>query len=138
VVLAYDITNADSFANLEDWLAECRAVFKDAMPYLALVGNKTDLGHLRTVKPQRHKDFADASGMHSFFVSAKSGDNVAAMFYRIAADLAGVTLTKPELQVGHGAVCVWGGGRGGGLQNELATLLPCGAGGGQGGARHHH
>ena len=31
--------------------------------------------------------------------SAKSGDNVGAMFYRIAADLAGVQLSKPELEV---------------------------------------
>lgn len=57
------------------------------------------MGHLRTVKPQKHKDFADAHGMGSYFVSAKTGDNVAAMFYRIAADLAGVAVSKPELQV---------------------------------------
>jgi Ras-related protein Rab-28 len=57
-----------------------------------------DLGHLRTVKPQRHKDFADAHGMHSFFVSAKNGDNVAATFFRVAADLAGVAVGKTEMQ----------------------------------------
>lgn len=131
VVLAYDITNAASFADLEDWLSECRSVFKDKMPLLALVGNKSalgqrgataavphpppphpattplpsptvlaaDMGHMRTVKPQKHKDFADSNGMASYFVSAKTGDNVAAMFYRVAADLAGVTVSKPELQV---------------------------------------
>lgn len=57
------------------------------------------MGHLRTVKPQKHKEFADANGMASYFVSAKTGDNVAAMFYRVAADLAGVTVSKPEMQV---------------------------------------
>lgn len=56
-----------------------------------------DMGHLRAVKPQRHKEFADAGGMASFFVSAKTGDNVSAMFYRLAADLSGVELTKPDL-----------------------------------------
>lgn len=35
----------------------------------------------------------------SYFVSAKTGDNVAATFYRIAADLAGVILTKPDIEV---------------------------------------
>lgn len=55
------------------------------------------MGHLRAVKPQRHKEFADAGGMASFFVSAKTGDNVSAMFYRLAADLSGVELTKPDL-----------------------------------------
>lgn len=37
--------------------------------------------------------------MFSFFVSAKTGDNIASCFYRISADLAGVTLSKPELEV---------------------------------------
>jgi GTPase SAR1 family protein len=41
VVLAYDITNSASFADLEDWLSECKTVFKDAMPKLCLVGNKS-------------------------------------------------------------------------------------------------
>ncbi|RYG56561.1 hypothetical protein EON66_02595 [archaeon] len=50
------------------------------------------------MKPSQHKDFAERHGMHSFFVSAKTGDNVAASFHRIAADLCDVTLTKPELQ----------------------------------------
>lgn len=33
----------------------------------------------------------------SFFVSAKTGDNVATAFYRIVADLADVTLTSPDI-----------------------------------------
>ena len=32
-------------------------------------------------------------------MSAKTGDNVSQCFYRVAADLAGVTLTKPEIEV---------------------------------------
>ena len=35
----------------------------------------------------------------SYFVSAKNGDQVSSSFYRVAADLAGVVLTKPELEV---------------------------------------
>lgn len=33
----------------------------------------------------------------SFFVSAKTGDNVPTAFYRIVADIAGVTLTSPDI-----------------------------------------
>mmetsp|Transcript_24371 Transcript_24371/g.76898 ORF Transcript_24371/g.76898 Transcript_24371/m.76898 type:complete len:103 (+) Transcript_24371:144-452(+) len=69
------------------------------MPYLALIANKADLTHLRTVKPEKHNEFADANEMYSYFVSAKTGDNVQATFHRIAADLAGVVLTKPEIEV---------------------------------------
>ena len=62
-------------------------------------GNKTDLNHLRTVKVEKHNQFADENEMFSCFMSAKTGDNVSQCFYRVAADLAGVVLTKPELEV---------------------------------------
>ena len=32
-------------------------------------------------------------------MSAKTGDSVSSCFYRVAADLAGVVLTKPEMEV---------------------------------------
>ena len=37
--------------------------------------------------------------MFSCFMSAKTGDNVSQCFHRVAADLAGVVLTKPEIEV---------------------------------------
>lgn len=58
-----------------------------------------DKSHIRAVKPDKHNKFADENDMYSYFMSAKTGDNVSACFYRIAADLAGVVLTKPELEV---------------------------------------
>jgi Ras-related protein Rab-28 len=50
IALAYDVTNYQSFANLEEWhglvqaACEARGV---AMPYLAVLANKTDLNHIR-------------------------------------------------------------------------------------------
>mmetsp|Transcript_26652 Transcript_26652/g.58018 ORF Transcript_26652/g.58018 Transcript_26652/m.58018 type:complete len:230 (+) Transcript_26652:365-1054(+) len=91
VLLVYDISNYQSFANLEDWFALVKRTFdSDYMPYVALVANKADLTHLQTVKPHLHREFADTNQMHSFFMSAKTGDNVEAAFDRIVADLAGV------------------------------------------------
>jgi len=99
VILCYDITSYQSFQNLEDWLELVRKTFeKDSPPYIALVGNKTDLQHLRTVKPEKHNTFSDEGNMFSYFMSAKSGDHVNDTFYRIAADLAGIVLTKSELE----------------------------------------
>ena len=63
------------------------------------MANKADLTHMRAVKPEKHNEFADVNEMYSYFVSAKTGDNVASTFYRIAADLAGVVLSKPEIEV---------------------------------------
>jgi len=100
VLLCYDITNVSSFQNLEDWYRLVQKTFgKDPLPYVALIGNKTDKSHIRAVKPDKHNKFADENDMYSYFMSAKTGDNVSACFYRIAADLAGVVLTKPELEV---------------------------------------
>jgi len=105
ILLVYDISNYQSFQNLEDWYALVKRTFdKDSMPYVALVANKADLTHMRTVKPEKHNEFADAHDMYSYFVSAKTGDNISATFYRIAADLAGVVLTKPEIEVATKAV----------------------------------
>lgn len=99
VLLCYDITNYQSFQNLEDWLELVKKTFdSDSPPYVALIGNKTDLQHMRTVKHDKHNMFADEGNMYSYFMSAKTGDHVNATFYRIAADLAGIVLTKSELE----------------------------------------
>ena len=52
VLLCYDITNFDSFQNLEDWYRVVRRTFEKApkMPYCALLANKCDLSHMRTVR----------------------------------------------------------------------------------------
>jgi len=100
VVLVYDITNYQSFQHLEDWFFLVKRTFdKDPMPYVALMANKHDLSHMRAVKIEKHNQFADENDLYTYFVSARTGDQVQPSFYRIAADLAGVTLTKPEMEV---------------------------------------
>ena len=71
IVLVYDVSNSLSFEHLEVWLATCRDVLAAAgggsqhgaaaavkTPMYALVANKIDLEHLRTVKSDRHHKFA--------------------------------------------------------------------------------
>mmetsp|Transcript_147 Transcript_147/g.371 ORF Transcript_147/g.371 Transcript_147/m.371 type:complete len:234 (+) Transcript_147:168-869(+) len=101
ILVVYDITNYQSFQNAEDWIALVKKVFPDKtqMPYMALVGNKVDMSHLRAVKSDRHTSLVETHGMRSFYVSAKTGDNVNTAFYRVASELAGVALTKPEVEV---------------------------------------
>jgi len=43
---------------------------------VALVGNKTDLFHMQTVKMEKHATFAEDNSLYSYFVSAKTGDQV--------------------------------------------------------------
>ncbi|OQS03239.1 ras family GTPase [Thraustotheca clavata] len=99
VLLVYDITNYESFQNLEDWLRLVQRTFGDSkLPYIGLCGNKNDLNHLRTVKAAKHKQFADENEMKSYMLSAKTGDQVNSTFFQIAADLAGVIVTRPEVE----------------------------------------
>ncbi|XP_047127216.1 ras-related protein Rab-28 [Hydra vulgaris] len=100
VVLVYDVTNYSSFENLSDWLVIVKETFadQDKKPHLALVGNKKDLEHLRTVKKEKHIEFANANGMSNYFLSAKSGDQVAYCFQKIAADILGIRLHKQSVE----------------------------------------
>ena len=100
ILLVYDITSYASFENLDDWFASLKKVFgkETKMPHIALVGNKIDLEHMRTVKTDKHQKFAQEKGMSSHFVSAKTGDSVSLCFQRVAADILGIKLTKPEVE----------------------------------------
>lgn len=51
------------------------------------------------MKAAKHKQFAEENDLKSFFVSAKTGDQVNATFRQLAADLAGVVLSKTDLDV---------------------------------------
>ena len=97
VVLCYDITNAESFENLEDWYRKVRQTFGSTpLPLCVLMGNKSDLGHLRVVKEAKAERFAAENKMLEYKVSAKSGDGVNAAFHAVAASLSGVVLSRAE------------------------------------------
>jgi Ras-related protein Rab-28 len=98
VLLCYDITNNESFQDLEDWFRLVKKSFgKEKLPLVVLCGNKTDLEHMRAVKEPVARRFATENDMLEFNVSAKSGDRVNATFYSIAANLTGTLLPKNEL-----------------------------------------
>lgn len=99
VIFVYDVTNPETFKNVDDWYDFVVREFKaDKRPYMALVGNKNDLQHLRQVKPEKHSLYAIEHQMIPHQVSAKTGDRVQSLFTRVAADLAGVQLTRSEVE----------------------------------------
>jgi len=104
VLFVYDVTNYQSFENVDDWLTSVKAVPQDKPLHCALVGNKGDLEHLRTVPKQKHDSYATEHDMSSHVVSAKTGDTVALCFKKIAADILKVKLTKSELDEAHRVV----------------------------------
>lgn len=100
IMFVYDITNTNSFENLQDWYDIVIKHYNGKpRPLLALVGNKCDLAHMRSVKPSAHEDFAKHCRMGSFFVSAKTGDQVVVCFKRILSQLTGQVLTKADMDL---------------------------------------
>ena len=63
--MALPVVCLQSFQDLEDWLALVRKVYTpDAMPQVALIGNKADLTHMRAVHLSKHNEFAGAHSMY--------------------------------------------------------------------------
>ncbi|KAG8189905.1 hypothetical protein JTE90_018686 [Oedothorax gibbosus] len=98
ILFVYDITNTESFANLEEWMKAVHHVFKEEciMPHIALISNKGDLEHSRVVKIDKHLKFALDNAMSSHSVSAKTGESIALCFQKIAGELLGIRLTRSE------------------------------------------
>ncbi|CAF1196828.1 unnamed protein product [Rotaria sp. Silwood1] len=96
VLLVYDITNLQSFENLEDWYSTVMKYCAGRKPLFALVGNKSDLEHLRAVKAEKHHQFAKDHDMLPFFVSAKTGESIENLFRQVTANLMHVVLPKTD------------------------------------------
>ncbi|RLN90375.1 hypothetical protein BBJ28_00015713 [Nothophytophthora sp. Chile5] len=96
-LLCYDVTDAQSFSDVEDWLSVARANGSQQMA-LYLVGNKTDLVAHRVISSEKHESFIRDHAMRGgFLVSAQSGDNVLKTVYRISAAAANIRVSEFEL-----------------------------------------
>ncbi|KAL7635364.1 UNVERIFIED_CONTAM: hypothetical protein RMT77_014431 [Armadillidium vulgare] len=78
VIVVYDVTNGESFANVKRWLHEidqnCEVVNR------ILVGNKNDCPDRKVVLHEDAKRFADQMNIKLFETSAKENINVEEMF----------------------------------------------------------
>jgi len=84
IIVVYDVTNQETFANVQKWLQEidryaCENVHK------LLVGNKCDLSNDRKVSSEEAKDFADQLNLEFLETSAKESTNVEEAFRKMAA-----------------------------------------------------
>ncbi|ODM91187.1 Ras-related protein Rab-35 [Orchesella cincta] len=94
VIIVYDVTNGESFANVKRWLHEieqnCDMVNK------VLVGNKNDDPSRKVVLTSDAQRYADQMGVQLFETSAKDNINVEEMFMAITKQ---VLRTKKQQQV---------------------------------------
>ena len=95
VLVVYDITDRDSFENLNSWLIE---IEKNANKnvYKLLIGNKSDLEDKRKVSYQEGKDFATSNGMQFIETSAKTDSKVKDAFELLTQEIIKSNVTKDK------------------------------------------
>ncbi|KAM3136561.1 hypothetical protein pb186bvf_011364 [Paramecium bursaria] len=86
IILTYDITDKQSFKDIENWLAEVEKHASENVVRL-LVGNKSDLESKRAVTFEEGKEFADSLGIKFIEASAKANNNVDKAFMTLANDI---------------------------------------------------
>jgi GTPase SAR1 family protein len=78
--IAYDITNLQSFKDVEYWLEQIKLSSNDDI-IIYLLGNKKDLENKRIIDEKTGKNKAKILGINNFFeVSAKTKENLTEMF----------------------------------------------------------
>mmetsp|Transcript_2628 Transcript_2628/g.7817 ORF Transcript_2628/g.7817 Transcript_2628/m.7817 type:complete len:218 (+) Transcript_2628:164-817(+) len=85
-LLVYDITKNVTFENVERWLKELRD-HADANIVIMLVGNKSDLRHLRSVQTDLSQQFCEKEGLSFIETSALESTNVELAFQRILTEI---------------------------------------------------
>jgi small GTP-binding protein len=85
-LLVYDIAKHLTFENIERWLRELRD-HADQNIVIMIVGNKSDLRHLRAVSVEEAKEFAEKHRLSFIETSALDSTNVETAFRSILTDI---------------------------------------------------
>ncbi|PSN39335.1 Ras-related protein Rab-11A [Blattella germanica] len=85
-LLVYDIAKHLTYENVERWLRELRD-HADQNIVIMLVGNKSDLRHLRAVPTDEAKAFAERNGLSFIETSALDSTNVETAFQNILTEI---------------------------------------------------
>ena len=94
-LLVYDIAKYASFKNCERWLTELRE-HADRNIVIMLVGNKSDLRHLREVPTEEAKSFAEKNKLSFIETSALDATNVELAFQNILNEIYHI-MSKPNV-----------------------------------------
>lgn len=95
-LLVYDITKTSSFENVARWLKELRD-HADANIVVMLVGNKSDLRHLRSVKTEDAQAYCEREGLSFIETSALEATNVEKAFQQTLTEIYHI-VSKKQLE----------------------------------------
>ena len=96
ILVVYDITDRESFNNLNSWLIEIEKS-ENKNVYKILIGNKCDLEEKRAVTYQEGKDFADSNGMKFIETSAKTCQQVNEAFETLTQEIIKLNASKDKV-----------------------------------------
>ncbi|XP_051132703.1 ras-related protein RABA2a [Andrographis paniculata] len=85
-LLVYDVTKPTTFENVSRWLKELRD-HADSNIVIMLIGNKTDLKHLRAVASEDAQTFSEKEGLSFIETSALEATNVEKAFQTILSEI---------------------------------------------------
>ncbi|KAL0258710.1 Rab GTPase ypt31 [Diplodia seriata] len=85
-LLVYDISKHQTYENVTRWLKELRD-HADSNIVIMLVGNKSDLRHLRAVPTEEAKQFASENNLSFIETSALDASNVELAFQNILTEI---------------------------------------------------
>ncbi|KAH9934945.1 GTPase [Fomitopsis serialis] len=92
-LLVYDISKHQTYVNVTRWLKELRD-HADSNIVIMLVGNKSDLKHLRAVPTDEAKAFAAENNLSFMETSALDASNVESSFQTILTDIYRIVSSK--------------------------------------------
>ncbi|KAI4120330.1 MAG: hypothetical protein LQ338_007094 [Usnochroma carphineum] len=92
-LLVYDISKHQTYENVQRWLKELRD-HADANIVIMLVGNKSDLKHLRAVPTEEAKQFASENNLSFIETSALDASNVELAFQNILTEIYRIVSSK--------------------------------------------
>ncbi|CAI0378444.1 unnamed protein product [Linum tenue] len=103
-LLVYDVTKPTTFENVSRWLKELRD-HADANIVIMLIGNKTDLKHLRAVAAEDAQGYSEKEGLSFIETSALEAVNVEKAFQTILSEIYRI-ISKKSLSSEEGAAPV--------------------------------
>eukprot|EP01129_Flabellula_baltica_P011670 TRINITY_DN515_c1_g1_i1.p1 TRINITY_DN515_c1_g1~~TRINITY_DN515_c1_g1_i1.p1 ORF type:complete len:380 (+),score=77.89 TRINITY_DN515_c1_g1_i1:42-1142(+) len=97
ILLVFDVTNEESFRNIEMWYSEVETHGKTPFPLIVLVGNKTDLEEKRVISTEEGMEMANRLNCPYFELSAtEDTEQVDRVFDHITQEL---VATRPKEKI---------------------------------------
>lgn len=93
ILVVYDITDLESFNNLNSWLIEIEKN-ENKNVYKVIIRNKCDLEKKRQASYEQGKEFADTYGIEFIETSAKTNQNVGEAFVLMTKEMISRTQEK--------------------------------------------